>query len=251
MQQLLHRLPLLFHCGQTLIPSLPLVGHISLLDLTTSLAMFKAQVYSSLCTLPRHSLSYCSVSVLYHLTSLLAEDHSITGHYGNCLSYLDLSITSLQCLPSGSLFRCAEYMAKARDSVRHRKRNVNNRIIDLDEVVRMNFLNRVEQLDQAMVAFRELLLISIIRQHTRHQMDSINRVSTLDNSNSSCELDSPLLVRRLPLNNNTLVDGKSIQKEDDVDGMNAEVAAADSSLSTISLAVVSTDTPPAFAQDHS
>jgi len=76
-----------------------------------------------------------------------------------------------------------------------------------------------------MVALMGLLLISLIRQHTSYQMDSINRVFTLDSSNSSWELYIPLLVKRLPLNNNTFVDGNSMKKEDVVDGVNAEVAA--------------------------
>jgi len=199
--QLLNRLPLLFSCGQTIIPSLPTLDPPTLSTIPTSLIIFKTQVYSSFSITPHHTLAYCSMSVLHHLTSLLLDDYSLTGHYGNCLTYLDLTLTSLQCLPSGSLYRCAEYMAKARDSVRHRKRNINNRITDSDEIMRMNFLNRVEQLDQAMVAMREVLLISIIRQHT------INRVAApavLDSSTSSCEQDSPVLTRRVLMNNNTL-----------------------------------------------
>jgi hypothetical protein len=127
------------------------------------------------------------MSVLHHLTSLLLDDHSLTGHYGNCLTYLEPTLSSLQCLPSGSLYRCAEFMAKARSSARHMKRNINNRISDSDELKRMNFLNRVEQLDQAIVAMREVLLISIIRQHT------INRVAApvlLDSSNRGHHQDS-------------------------------------------------------------
>ena len=209
--QLLNRLPLLFNCGHTIIPTLPTLDPASSTSLTTSLSMFKTQVYSSLSTTPHHTLSYCSMSVLHHLTSLLLDDHSLTGHYGNCLTYLDPTLSSLQCLPSGSLYRCAEFMAKARDSVRHRKRNINNRITDSDEIKRMNFLNRVEQLDQAMVAMREVLLISIIRQHT------INRVAApalLDSSTSSCEQDSPVMTRRVLMNNNTLAVEDIIRTQD-------------------------------------
>ena len=157
--QLLNRLPLLFNCGQTIIPTLPTLDPPSS-TLTTSLTMFKTQVYSSLSTSPHHTLSYCSMSVLHHLTSLLLDDHSLTGHYGNCLTYLDPTLSSLQCLPSGSLYRCAEFMAKARDSVRHRKRNINNRITDSDEVKRMNLSSWTSHV----VAMREVLMISIIRQ---------------------------------------------------------------------------------------
>ena len=53
----------------------------------------------------------------------------------------------------------------------HRKRNINNRITDSDEIKRVNFLlKRVEQLNQAMVAMREVFLISIIRQHTNNRV---------------------------------------------------------------------------------
>merc|ERR1712002_89641 len=89
-------------------------------------------------------------------------------------------------------------MAKARDSVRHRKRNINNKVIELDEIKRMNFLNRVDQLDQAMVALREMLLITIVRQHRssrQHQMDIINGVldpSSVDTSYEDSEDEGPI-----------------------------------------------------------
>ena len=54
----------------------------------------------------------------------------------------------------------------------------------------MNFLNRVDQLDQAMVALREMLLITIVRQHrtTRQfQMDSINRMMYSSSVDTSAE----------------------------------------------------------------
>jgi len=165
-QQIIDRLPLLFRCGHNLIPTLAISTSLPKdVDLPNSLSVFRTNVISSLSNMPNHSLPYCGVAVLHHLTSLIGEDFALTGHYGNCLRYLDMSIASLQCLPSGSLYRCVEYMAKARDTIRHRKRNINNNVIDLDEILKMNFLNRVDQLDQAMVALREMLLISIIRQH--------------------------------------------------------------------------------------
>merc|ERR1711909_2865 len=110
-------------------------------------------VVSCLSSTPTHSVVYCGVAVLHHLTSLIGEDFAITGHYGNCLRYLDISIASLQCLPSGSMYR-------------------------------------VDQLDQAMVALREMLLITIVRQHrtTRQfQMDSINRVLCSSSVDTSVE----------------------------------------------------------------
>jgi len=197
-QQVLDRLPLLLACGENLIPAMSPVSLTQDSDLASSLAMFKTRVLTSMASIPKHSLIYCSVSVLHHVTSLLGEDYDITGHYGNCFSYLDLSITSLQCLPRGSMYRCVEYMAKARDSVRHRKRNMNNNVLDLDLIKRMNFLNRVDQLDQAMVALREMLLITIVRQHRtsrQHKMDSFTRMpclaatSSVDTS-SECDDDS-------------------------------------------------------------
>ena len=196
-QQLLDCLPLLFRCGQNLVPTMS-TSSIIQEDLAASLTVFKANVASSLSTIPHHSIVYCGVAVLHNLTSLIGEDFAITGHYGNCLRYLDLSIASLQCLPSGSMYRCVEYMAKARDSVRHRKRNINNKVIELDEIKRMNFLNRVDQLDQAMVALREMLLITIVRQHRstrQHQMDCINGVvgySSVDTSYEESEDEGPI-----------------------------------------------------------
>ena len=73
-----------------------------------------------------------------------------------------------------------------------------------------------EQLDQAMVALREVLLVTIIRQQTsRDQLDIINRGApglVLDSScSSSCEPDSPVLSRRVLLNNNTLDSGDNMK----------------------------------------
>ena len=62
-----------------------------------------------------------------------------------------------------------------------------------------------------MVAMREVLLISIIRQHT------INRVAApalLDSSTSSCEQDSPVMTRRVLMNNNTLAVEDIIRTQD-------------------------------------
>jgi len=214
-QQVLDRLPLLLACGENLIPAMSPVSLTKDSDLTSSLAMFKTQVLTSMAGTPKHSLIYCSVSVLHHVTSLIREDYAITGHYGNCFSYLDLSITSLQCLPRGSMYRCVEYMAKARDSVRHRKRNINNNVFDLDLIKRKNFLNRLDQLDQAMVALREMLLITIVRQHRtsrQHKMDSftgmpcLTATSSVDTSSEydddsgpipSLELDFNIFPRRI------------------------------------------------------
>ena len=96
----------------------------------------------------------------------------LTGHYGgNCFPYLDLTLSPLQYLPSGSLYRCAELMP-----------------------------NRVELLDQAMVVMKEVLLINIIRQHTKttmEQTDHINRGQAPALLDSSCKQDSPVLVRRV------------------------------------------------------
>ena len=213
--RLLNRLPWLSSCGKALLPNLPPLGSLSTLAPTTALFLLKTQFSSSLLSLPRHSLIYSSVSVLQQLTSLLMEDRSITGHYGNCLSYLDLTLTSIQCLPSGSLYLSIEYLSKARDSLKHRKRNICNRLMVSDEVKKFNFLNRVEQLDQAMVALREVLLVTIIRQQTsRDQLDIINRGApglVLDSSSSSCEPDSPVLSRRVLLNNNTLDPGDNMK----------------------------------------
>eukprot|EP00092_Neocalanus_flemingeri_P019124 GFUD01020715.1.p1 GENE.GFUD01020715.1~~GFUD01020715.1.p1 ORF type:complete len:265 (+),score=107.31 GFUD01020715.1:51-845(+) len=217
--QLLNRLPLLSGCGKAVLPTLPPLGTLSTLSPTTSLSLLKTQFSSSLPTLPRHSLSHCSVSVLYQLTALLMDDHSLTGHYGNCLSYLDLTLSSLQCLPRGSLYLCVEFLSKARDSLKHRKRNINNRLLDTEELMRLNFLNRMEQLDQAMVVLREVLLVSIVRQHTivtREQLDSGNRPPglVLDSSTSSCDQDSPVMTRRVLLNNNTLTQGDNMKTPD-------------------------------------
>ena len=112
----LNRLPWLFSCscGKALLPNLPPLGSLSTLAPTTALFLLRTQFSSSLHSLPRHSLIYTSVSVLQQLTSLLMEDRSTTGHYGNCLSYLDLTLTSIQCLPSGSLYLSIEYLSKAR-----------------------------------------------------------------------------------------------------------------------------------------
>jgi len=213
--RLLNRLPWLSSCGKALLSTLPPLGSVSTLTPSTALSLLKTQFSSSLPTLPRHSLTYCSVSVLHQLISLLMEDRSLTGHYGNCLSYLDLTLTSLQCLPSGSLYLCVEYLSKARDSLKQRKRNISNRLMVSDEVRKQNFLNRVEQLDQAMVALREVLLVTIIRQQTsRDQLDTSNRQNPgleLDSSVSSCEPDSPVLSRKVLLNKNTLVQGDNMK----------------------------------------
>jgi len=212
--RLLNRLPWLSSCGKALLSTLPPLGSVSTLTPSTALSLLKTQFSSSLPTLPRHSLTYCSVSVLHQLISLLMEDRSLTGHYGNCLSYLDLTLTSLQCLPSGSLYLCVEYLSKARDSLKQRKRNISNRLMVSDEVRKQNFLNRVEQLDQAMVALREILLVTIIRQQTsRDQLDTNNRQNPglLDSSVSSCEPDSPVLSRKVLLNKNTLVQGDNMK----------------------------------------
>ena len=132
-QQIFGRLPLLLRCGQNLVPTMS-TSSIIQEDFDTSLSVFKANVVSCLSSIPTHSVVYCGVAVLHHLTSLIGEDFAITGHYGNCLRYLDITIASLQCLPSGSMYRCVEYMAKARESVRHRKRNINNKVVDLDDI---------------------------------------------------------------------------------------------------------------------
>ena len=159
--KLLNRLSLLSTCGQAFIQSLPPIGSIT--STTSTLSLLKSQFSSSLLGLPHYSLTYCGVSVLYQISSLLIEDHAPTGHYSNCLSYLDLTLASLQCLPTTcSLYLCVEYLSKARDSLKRRIRNINNKQIDTDRIKRLNFLNRVEQLDQAMVALREVLLVSIM-----------------------------------------------------------------------------------------
>ena len=206
--KLLNCLSLLSTCGQAFIQTLPSIGSLTVLTSpTSSLSLLKSQFSSSLPSLSHYSLTYCGVSVLYQITALLIEDHALTGHYSNCLSYLDLTLASLQCLPTtGSLYLCVEYLSKARDSLKRRIRNINNKQIDTDRIKRFNFLNRVEQLDQAMVALREVLLVSIMRQHSRakgDQLDCYRGRDVLDTSSSSCDQDSPVLTRRV-LNNNTL-----------------------------------------------
>ena len=236
-QQIFDRLPLLLRCGQNLVPTMS-TSSIIQEDFDTSLSVFKANVVSCLSSIPTHSVVYCGVAVLHHLTSLIGEDFAITGHYGNCLRYLDISIASLQCLPSGSMYRCVEYMAKARESVRHRKRNINNKVVDLDDIKRMNFLNRVDLLDQAMVALREMLLITIVRQHrtTRQfQMDSINRVLCSSSVDTSAESEeegpmpsleviegqastSVIISKIVPSNNNNEVCDEKNKKDDPLPG---------------------------------
>merc|ERR1712179_253730 len=199
-QQIFDRLPLLLRCGQNLVPTMS-TSSIIQEDFDTSLSVFKANVVSCLSSIPTHSVVYCGVAVLHHLTSLIGEDFAITGHYGNCLRYLDISIASLQCLPSGSMYR-------------------------------------VDQLDQAMVALREMLLITIVRQHrtTRQfQIDSINRVlcsSSVDTSVESeeegpmpsleviegQESTSVIISKIVPSNNNNEVCDEKNKKDDPLPG---------------------------------
>ena len=162
--KLLNRLSLLSTCGQAFIQTLPPIGSLTVLTSpTSSLSLLKSQFSSSLPSLSHYSLTYCGVSVLYQITSLLIEDHALTGHYSNCFSYLDHTLASLQCLPTtGSLYLFVDRLSEARDSLKHRIMNINNKQLDTDHIKRLNFLNRVEQLDQAMVALREVLLVSIM-----------------------------------------------------------------------------------------
>jgi len=251
-KKLLTRLSLLTTCGQTFIPDLPGLGSIT--SPSTSLSLLKTRFSSSLRGSPRNSLAYCGASVLYQITSLLLDDHALTGHYGNGLAYLDITLASLQCLSTtDSLYLCVEYLSKARNSLKQRIRNLNNKQLDTDRIKRLNFLNRVEQLDQAMVALREVLLISIMRQHSRArgmQLDSYKGGDGLDTSSSSCDPDSPVLGRKV-LNNNTITMGTSMKTSEKTDelttlmgGMEVSVVAVPSVLTEVAVTSSLSSSPP-------
>ena len=130
-------------------------------NVSLTMMSLKSQLHRGMLGMHSGSLKRASVSLLESLASLALEDHLLTGQWENCLGYLDCGLAALQALPETSCGLSLEQLATAKDSVRVRRCNMSNLMDSGDK--RNNFLNRLDQVDQAIRLLREILLLKLVR----------------------------------------------------------------------------------------
>ena len=120
--------------------------------------------------------------LLFLTTSLGLEDAEISGSWHNFLTYLDPVLVAINHLviaggadkavpPSEEvLFTALDFTSLARETLRARRRNVNNNPADM--VARLNFLNRLDQLERGLLAAKDWLMMTLVRNHhgTREEL---------------------------------------------------------------------------------
>jgi len=132
-------------------------------DVKSALALLKSQLYSAMISLKAHSLRRAAMSLLESLASLALEDLGMTGHCGNSIGYIDHCLTGLQSLPGTNFFITLGHLTKTEASVRARKMNISNQLDAGD--CRSNFLNRLDQVEQAISLLRQVVLHTLARGH--------------------------------------------------------------------------------------
>jgi len=120
--------------------------------------------------------------LLFLTASLGLEDAEISGSWHNYLTYLDPVLVAINHLviacgagkavpPSEEvLFTALDFTSLAREALRARRRNVNNNPADM--VARLNFLNRLDQLERGLLAGKDWLMMTLVRYHhgTREEL---------------------------------------------------------------------------------
>jgi len=123
-----------------------------------------------------------ALRLLFLTASLGLEDAEISGSWHNYLTYLDPVLVAINHLviacgagkavpPSEEvLFTALDFTSLAREALRARRRNVNNNPADM--VARLNFLNRLDQLERGLLAGKDWLMMTLVRYHhgTREEL---------------------------------------------------------------------------------
>jgi hypothetical protein len=149
----LARMPHLIHLAQAHDPEIP--------SFSSPMSLVKAQLYTAMIKQPARSMGRLSLSVLESLVALAMEDIALAGHPGNTWDSLDTGMAAMQCLPSGSKYLALDYLARTRASVRNRKHNIDNRL-EAGTEGKLNFLNRLDQMEQALSVLRSHLLTYLL-----------------------------------------------------------------------------------------
>jgi len=169
-------------------------------NLEPSLRLLKRDILSLRSSVKKHTLPHCCVSILYQLTSLVLDDWSLAGNFLNTLVYIKPVLYAVNMITPAhedeNLLDAMDHATRARSLLKFRKRNLKNNSEDVDSVVKINFLNRLDQLDRDLMILRDLTIMEISRADSitermtmlRRQMSRLHITMTdmADTSFSSC-----------------------------------------------------------------
>ena len=108
------------------------------------------------------------LTVLYQLICLVLDDVKISSSkFNNCLIYTRdvINILSSMNLDQSYCIEAIESVSRARGRLLARRRNLCNNQDQKDFVMRMNFLNTLNDLETSLVSLKEMMLMSTLWQH--------------------------------------------------------------------------------------
>ena len=174
-------------------------------DLEQSLEALKSELLAKRSTgTKKHTLTYCGVSILYQVTSLVLEDIKLVRGLSNIKVYLKPLIHAVTTITpvkqKDNMVEGLDYASRSRASLKFRKRNLHNNAEEVDQLAQLNFLNRLDQLDRELQIMRDLIMIEMtqsssmrdrMRKWRRHMMEMEVTMNDLTRSETSSCCSDP------------------------------------------------------------